>query len=71
MKKPKVSVIIPVYNGELYVKDAIDSALNQTYKNIEVIVVDDGSIDKTYEICESYGTKIKYYKKENGGDLLL
>ena len=67
MKKPKVSVIIPVYNGELYVKDAIDSALNQTYKNIEVIVVDDGSIDKTYEICESYGTKIKYYKKENGG----
>lgn len=67
MKKPKVSIIIPVYNGELYVKDAIDSALNQTYKNIEVIVVDDGSIDKTYEICESYGTKIKYYKKENGG----
>lgn len=67
MKNPKVSVVIPVYNGEDYIKDAIDSALNQTYENIEVIVIDDGSTDKTHEICKNYGNKIKYYKKENGG----
>ena len=63
----KVSIIIPVYNGEDYVKEAIDSALNQTYLNIEVIVVNDGSKDKTDTICKSYGDKIKYIFKENGG----
>ena len=67
MKNPKVSIIIPVYNGEMYIKEAIDSALAQTYKNIEVIVVNDGSSDKTDEICKSYGSKIRYFKKENGG----
>lgn len=65
--KPKVSIIIPVYNGENYLKEAIDSALNQTYNNIEVIVVNDGSIDNTEEIALSYGKKILYYKKSNGG----
>jgi len=64
---PKVSIIIPVYNGENYLKDAIDSALSQTYTNIEIIVVDDGSIDETEKVARSYGNKIKYYKKENGG----
>lgn len=64
---PKISIVIPVYNGENYLKEAIDSALNQTYENIEVIVVNDGSKDKTSEICKSYGNKIKYYEKENGG----
>ena len=64
---PLVSIIIPVYNGENYLREAIDSALNQTYKNIEVIVVNDGSSDKTDEICKSYGSKIRYFKKENGG----
>lgn len=63
----KVSIIIPVYNGEKYIKEAIDSALNQTYKNIEVIVINDGSIDNTDEICKSYKDKIRYFKKENGG----
>ena len=63
----KVSIIIPVYNGENYLKEAIDSAINQTYDNYEVIVVNDGSTDKTEEICKSYGNKIKYYKKKNGG----
>ena len=69
-KQPKkVSIIIPVYNGSNYVNRAIDSALNQTYKNIEVIVVNDGSIDegKTDNICKSYGNRIRYFKKENGG----
>ena len=64
---PKVTIVIPVYNGEQYLKEAIDSALSQTYKNIEVLVVNDGSKDKTDEIAKSYGNKIKYIKKDNGG----
>lgn len=64
---PKVSIIIPVYNGENFVSIAIDSALNQTYQNIEVIVVNDGSTDKTGEICKKYGDRIRYFEKENGG----
>lgn len=66
---PKVSIIIPVYNGSNYLKEAIDSALAQTYDNFEVIVVNDGSNDngKTEKICKSYGNKIRYIKKENGG----
>ncbi len=66
---PKVSIVIPVYNGSNYIKEAIDSALAQTYKNIEIIVVNDGSTDggKTDKICRSYGDKIRYFPKENGG----
>ena len=64
---PLVSIIIPVYNGENYIKYSIESALNQTYKNIEIIVVNDGSKDKTENIAKSYGDKIRYYYKDNGG----
>lgn len=64
---PKVSIIIPVYNGEKFIGEAIDSALNQTYKNLEIIVVNDGSTDNTSKVVKSYGKKIKYYEKENGG----
>lgn len=69
MKKdnPKVTIVIPVYNGSNYVKKAIDSALAQTYNNIEILVINDGSTDNTEEIVKSYGKKVKYYKKENGG----
>ncbi len=62
-----VSIIIPVYNGEKYLREAIDSALAQTYKNIEVIVINDGSTDKSGEIAKSYHNQIRYFEKENGG----
>jgi hypothetical protein len=66
---PKVSIIIPVYNGSDYLKEAIESAITQTYKNIEVLVINDGSTDngETEKIAMTYGDKIKYYKKTNGG----
>jgi glycosyltransferase involved in cell wall biosynthesis len=69
MKEPLVSIIIPVYNGSNYMCQAIDSALAQTYKNTEVIVVNDGSTDggATDEVARSYGDRIRYYYKENGG----
>ena len=66
---PLVSIVIPVYNGSNYLAQAIDSALNQTYDNVEVIVVNDGSTDNglTDSVAYSFGNKIKYYKKKNGG----
>jgi len=67
MLKPLVSIVIPIYNGSRYMREAIDSALEQTYKNIEVIVVNDGSTDNTEEIALSYGNRIRYFSKENGG----
>ncbi len=67
--EPLVSIIIPVYNGADYMREAIDSALAQTYKNIEIIVVNDGSKDdgETDRVALSYGDKIRYIHKENGG----
>lgn len=67
--EPKVSIIIAVYNGSNYLREAIDSALAQTYNNIEILVINDGSTDggKTERIAKDYGDKIRYFHKENGG----
>lgn len=63
----KVSIIIPVYNAEKYLGECIDSALKQTYQNIEVIAIDDGSTDNSHRILENFGDKIKIISKKNGG----
>ena len=69
MNKPLVSIIIPVYNGSNYLEHAIHCALNQTYKNIEVLVINDGSTDggATEKIARSFGDRIRYFRKPNGG----
>jgi glycosyltransferase involved in cell wall biosynthesis len=66
---PRVSIVIPVYNGANYLREAIDSALAQTSDDVEVIVVNDGSRDDgaTAAIAKSYGDRIRYIEKENGG----
>lgn len=69
-KKPLISVIVPIYGIEKYVGVCIESIINQTYSNLEIILVDDGSPDKCGEICDSYAKKdsrIKVIHKKNGG----
>ena len=64
----KVSIIIPVYNVEKYLDKCLKSVLNQTYKNIEIIVINDGSTDNSLKICKKYKDKrIVLIDKENGG----
>ena len=66
-KQPLVSVIIPCYNGEKFIGEAIESVLNQTYKNWELIIVNDGSIDNSKKIIDNYlsDKRIKYIKSKN------
>ena len=67
----KISVVIPVYNGEKYLAKTIESCLIQTYQNKEILLINDGSTDKTENICQDYQKKnpdiIRYFSKENGG----
>lgn len=69
MNRVLVSIVIPVYNGSNYLREAIDSALAQTYSPIEVLVINDGSTDQgaTARIAQAYGDRIRYFEKENGG----
>jgi glycosyltransferase involved in cell wall biosynthesis len=64
---PLVSIIINNYNYDRYVRMAIESALHQSWQNVEVIVVDDGSTDKSREIIQKYEHKARIILKENGG----
>ena len=66
----KISVLVPIYNQEKYLKRCIESIINQTYTNLEIILIDDGSKDKSYEIIEEYANKdkrIKGLKIKNNG----
>ena len=66
----KITVIVPVYNVENYLNKCLDSLINQTYKNLEIIVINDGSTDNSGEICQEYAQKdnrITYVEQENGG----
>ena len=69
-KTPLVSVVIPVYNVDQYLHQCVDSVLNQSYKNIEVILVDDGSTDESGRICDDYAAcndSVIVIHKENAG----
>ena len=66
----KISVVMPVYNKEMYLDKTLQCILNQSYKNFEVIIVNDGSTDNTKKICDEYAKKdsrISVYHIENGG----
>lgn len=70
MIKPLVSILIPVYNVEKYLPQCLDSVCGQTYDNLQIVIVDDGSTDKSSTICDKYASKderINVYHKENGG----
>jgi glycosyltransferase involved in cell wall biosynthesis len=66
-KLPEISVIIPTYNREAFITHAIESVLAQTYKDYEIIVIDDGSTDNTKEQVEAYGDQVRYIHQENRG----
>ena len=70
MKQEQINVIVPVYNGERYLKECIDSIRNQTYPKLQIIIVNDGSTDGTGIICEQYAKidkRIQIVNKENAG----
>ena len=65
-----ISIIVPIYNVEKYVRQCIESIINQTYKNLQIILVDDGSTDTSGLICDEYASiddRIEVIHKKNGG----
>jgi glycosyltransferase involved in cell wall biosynthesis len=67
MSNPAVSVVIPVYNGENYLRLALEGVLRQTFQDFEIIVIDDGSKDSTPDIAQSFGERVRYVRQENAG----
>ena len=70
MEQPKISVIIPAYNAETYLEPCVRSVLQQTYQNLEILLIDDGSTDKTWEVCRALAaadSRVRPIRKENGG----
>ena len=67
MSNPSVSVVIPVYNGENYLRLAIESVLHQTFQDFEIIVIDDGSKDCTPDVVQSFSDRVRYVRQENAG----
>ena len=65
-----ISIIVPIYNVEKYLRQCLDSILNQTYQNFECLLINDGSPDNSADICREYvekDSRFKYFEKENGG----
>lgn len=70
MKNPLISIIVPVYNVEHFIADCIDSIVSQSYKRLELILVDDGSSDNSFAICENYSqsdSRIRLMTVNRGG----
>ena len=67
MKPSLTSCIVPVFNGELYLKEALESILAQTYRPLEIIVSDDGSTDGTAHIAAAFGDRARYLRQSNAG----
>ena len=68
--KEVVSIVIPIYNVEAYLKQCLETIVNQTYPNLEIILVNDGSPDKSEEICKEFfkrDSRIRYVRQVNGG----
>lgn len=65
-----VSVIVPIYNGEKYLSECLDSIVNQTYSNLDICLIDDGSTDRSEEICRHYAVadkRVRYVRQNNQG----
>lgn len=67
LERPLISIIMPVYNGERFIQEAIDSVLAQTENDFELIIVDDGSTDATLAILETYGDRLTVLRQQNSG----
>ncbi|MCH3957750.1 MAG: glycosyltransferase [Olsenella sp.] len=70
IKSPTISIVVPVYNVENYLRKCIDSILRQSFKDFELLLIDDGSIDESAKICKwacDFDSRVSYYYKENGG----
>ena len=64
---PVVSIVLPVFNGERFIREAVESIMSQGYPSLEIIIVDDGSTDKTKDIIEQLPVEVRYFKQDNGG----